>query len=107
MTYDQIIASLESLKDEARRRYKVELKGIFGSYARGEATADSDIDILVEFLTGATLLDLTGLGNYLEGKLQCKVDIVSQRALRKELEPNIYKDMVCVSNRSVTSSKLS
>lgn len=94
MMYDQIIASLNSLKDETLSRYKAELKGIFGSYARGEATSDSDIDILVEFLTGATLLDLTGLGNYLEDQLQCKVDIVSQRAVRKELEPYIYKDMV-------------
>jgi len=94
MKYDHIISSIKSLKDEARRRYKAELKGIFGSYARGEATADSDIDILVEFLAGATLLDLTGLGNYLEDKLKCKVDIVSQRALRKELQPYVYKDMV-------------
>lgn len=94
MTYNQIISNLKGLKDETRRRYKAELKGFFGSYARGEATADSDIDILVEFLAGATLLDLTGLGNYLEDKLQCKVDIVSQRALRKELEPYIYKDIV-------------
>ena len=94
MTYELLISNLKRLKDEARSKYKAELKGIFGSYARGEATADSDIDILVEFLAGATLLDLTGLGNYLEDKLKCKVDIVSQRALRKELQPYVYKDMV-------------
>ena len=94
MTQNQILEILESLKDEARKRYKAELKGIFGSYTRGEARESSDIDILVEFRKGATLLDLTGLGNFLEEKLQHKVDVVSPRAIRKELSYYIYKDMI-------------
>ena len=94
MTQKQILKILESLKDEINKRYKAELKGIFGSYARGEAKEDSDIDILVEFQKGATLLALAGLGNFLEDKLQRKVDVVSQRAVRKELRPYVYNDMV-------------
>lgn len=96
MTQNQIIEILEGLKNEVRQRYKADLKGIFGSYARGEDREDSDIDILVEFLKGATLLDLAGLGNLLEEKLQCKVDVVSQRAIREELTSYIYKDIVCL-----------
>jgi len=61
---DQILETLQSLKHEVHKRYKAELKGIFGSYTRGEAREDNDIDILVEFRKGATLLDLTGLGNF-------------------------------------------
>jgi hypothetical protein len=49
--------------------------------------------VLVEFLEGATLFDLAGLGDFLEEKLCCKVDIVSQRAIRKEIEPYIYGDL--------------
>ena len=94
MMQDHILETLQSLKHEVHKRYKAELKGIFGSYTRGEAREDSDIDILVEFRKGATLLDLTGLGNFLEGKLRRKIDVVSQRAVREELRSNIYSDMV-------------
>ena len=94
MMQDQILETLETLKDEVYKRYKAELKGIFGSYTRGEAREDSDVDILVEFRKGATLLDLTGLGNFLEEKLRRKVDVVSQRAVREELRSYIYRDMI-------------
>jgi uncharacterized protein len=94
MMQGQILQTLQRLKHEVHTRYKAELKGIFGSYARGDAGDDSDIDILVEFRKGATLLDLTGLGNFLEGKLGRKVDVVSQRAVREELSLSIYRDMV-------------
>jgi len=94
MTQNQILEILENLKDEVRKLYKVELKGIFGSYARGKERKESDIDILVEFHNGATLLDLSGLGNLLEEKLQHKVDVVSQRAVREEIKSYIYRDMV-------------
>ena len=90
MMQDQILESLQSLKHEVHKRYKAELKGIFGSYTRDEAREDSDTDILVEFRKGATLLDLTGLGNFLEEK----IGRVSQRAVRKELRSSIYSDMV-------------
>jgi len=49
MTKDQILKTLESLKPEVRRNYKAELKGIFGSYSRGDEQESSDLDVLVEF----------------------------------------------------------
>lgn len=60
----------------------------------GEQKKNSDLDVLVEFLEGATLFDLAGLGNFLEEKLGCKVDVVSQRALREEIKPYVYKDLI-------------
>ena len=78
MTTDEILKTLVSVKEEVRREFKAELKGIFGSYSRAEEKEHSDIDVLVDFFEGATLFDLSGLGNFLELKLQCKVDIVSQ-----------------------------
>jgi hypothetical protein len=70
------------------------LKGIFGSYVRGEESPGSDLDVLVEFDEGANLLDLVGLSNFLEEKLRCPVDVVPQSALRMELKTDILKETV-------------
>ena len=96
MTKEKIIDILNNLKVEVSEKYKADLKGIFGSYARGEQSQESDIDIIVEFHKGATLLDLVRLSNFLEDKLQTKVDVVSQRAIRKELEKTIYRDIIAL-----------
>lgn len=93
MTRSDILETLESLKDEVRQKYKAELKGIFGSYSRDEEKG-SDLDLLVDFMEGATLFDLAGLGNFLEEKLHCKVDVVSRRALKEETKPYIYDDLI-------------
>ena len=81
-------------KDEIRRRYKAEIKGIFGSYARGDFHADSDLDLLVDFDEGADLSDLVGLQQFLEEKLGCKVDLVSRRSLREELRTSVLDEMI-------------
>jgi len=96
MNQTEIVQLLTTLKKEIRQQYKAQIKGIFGSVARGEAQPDSDLDILVEFDEGATLLDLAGLGNYLEDLLHQKVDILSQRAVRDEIKDTIYSDLVPV-----------
>jgi predicted nucleotidyltransferase len=55
----EILSILKSLKAEIRQIYKAEVKGIFGSYVRGEQKEGSDIDVLVEL--DEAPLDLTGL----------------------------------------------
>ena len=94
MTKDEILEILERARNEARDKYRAEIKGFFGSYARGEENAESDLDVLVEFREGATLFNLTGLGNFLEEMLHCKVDVVSKRAVREEIAPYIYGDLI-------------
>ncbi|MEA3500274.1 MAG: nucleotidyltransferase family protein [Candidatus Marinimicrobia bacterium] len=91
-----ILKNLKSSKEIVRQQYKAELKGLFGSYARNEQTKNSDIDILVKFLPEATLFDLSGLGNYLEKILNTKVDIVSDRVIKKELKYYINNDLVSI-----------
>ena len=81
-------------KDEIRRRYRAEIKGIFGSYARGDFHADSDIDLLVHFDEGANLFDLVSLQQFLEEKLGCQVNLVSRRSLREELRASVLNEMV-------------
>ncbi|HMR50246.1 MAG TPA: nucleotidyltransferase domain-containing protein [Arachnia sp.] len=50
---------------------------VFGSVARGEAGPDSDIDLLVEFLPGASLFDLVAVELELEELLGRSVDVMS------------------------------
>jgi hypothetical protein len=67
---------------------------VFGSIARGEQRPDSDIDFLVDFEPGRSLLDLTGLWLDLEGVLGCKVDVISSRGLKPRLASEVMRDAV-------------
>ena len=75
--------------DEIKRRvmpvakkYNLAAVYLFGSYARGEATAESDIDLLVD-LTGSVIrgLNFVGLYNDLEEALGVSIDIVTADSL--------------------------
>jgi len=67
---------------------------VFGSVVRGEQTADSDIDILVELPRGKTLLDLVGLELDLEDALGREVDLVTYRSISPLLKDIILKEQV-------------
>lgn len=94
MTLMEIVTVLRQLREEARSQFKAELLGVFGSYARGEATAASDVDILARFLEGASFFDFVRLAEFLEEKLGIKVDLVSERAVRPELREQIIAETV-------------
>ena len=81
-------------KEEIRRQYKAEIKAVFGSYARGDFHADSDLDLLVDVDAGATLLDLVGLQHFFEDRLGCKVDVVTRRSLREELRAAVFSEAI-------------
>lgn len=65
---------------------------IFGSFARGESTKNSDVDILVKLANSKTLLDLVGLKMELEEALDKKVDIMTYNSIHPLLKKNILKD---------------
>lgn len=92
MSVTEILERLKCLKIEVRNKYKAEIKGVFGSYVRGEWKTKSDIDILVEFDEGANLLDFVGLSLFLEEKLSCHVDVVQESAIREEIKSNILNE---------------
>ncbi len=94
MDLENISTQLRKLRNVARKKYNAEIIGIFGSYARGEQDERSDIDVLVRFLEGATLFDLIELANFLEEKLNVKVDVVPIDGLREEIKENILADAV-------------
>lgn len=96
---EELARILTVLKHSAgliQQKYKATILGVFGSYVRGEQTHGSDLDLLVRFHEGATLLHLVGLGDFLEEQLGLKVDLVSERAVRPELKDRILQDVVLV-----------
>lgn len=94
MAKEDLLKTIGSLKDRAMNDYKAEIKGIFGSYVRGEETDESDVDVLVEFQHGADLFDFVGLSQFLEEHLSCKVDVVVLSSLREELKPHVLREVV-------------
>jgi predicted nucleotidyltransferase len=77
------------------RQYQVRELALFGSAARGEARADSDIDLLVEFLPEAHigLMDYAGLMLDLSKLLGRKVDLVSKNGLKPLIRASVLSEM--------------
>jgi predicted nucleotidyltransferase len=80
LTKQDILRHREQILSIARRYGATDLR-IFGSVARGDATASSDLDILVRFEPGRSLLDQGGLLMDLRELLGVNVDVVSEGAL--------------------------
>ena len=95
MKLEEIKKKLEKLKPILRRRFKVKVIGIFGSYAREEETSSSDVDILID-LYEPIGWDLVELKEFLENALGIKVDLVTMNALRPELKDKILKEVIFV-----------
>ena len=68
--------------------------GVFGSYARGEESFGSDLDLLVELPPGSSLLDLVGLQLDLAEELGVEVDAHTYRSLHPLLRDRILKEEV-------------
>jgi predicted nucleotidyltransferase len=68
--------------------------GIFGSYARNEARADSDVDVLVSFEPKQrTFENLYEVGETLEEVFQRKVDLVTEDSLSPHIGPHILREV--------------
>jgi predicted nucleotidyltransferase len=67
---------------------------VFGSVARGEADERSDLDFLVEMEPGRSLLDLGGLQADLEDVLRHRVDVVTERGLKKRIRERVLREAI-------------
>jgi hypothetical protein len=67
---------------------------VFGSVARGEGRPDSDVDFLVDLESGRSLFDLGGLLTELQALLGCKVDVITERALRPRVRERVKREAV-------------
>ena len=96
MDRDEALTLLRAHKSVLARRFGVVGLALFGSTARDEAVAGSDIDILVRFDGPATSKRYFGVQFYLEDLLSRPVDLVTDKALRPELHPYVEKEAVHV-----------
>lgn len=79
---------LQALKPVLADKYKVKNIGLFGSYAKGEQSDSSDIDILID-LQEPLGWGFFELKEYLESQLNRPVDLVTRNALKKQLKEKI------------------
>ena len=91
---EEIKLQLQTLKPTLKKRFKVETIDIFGSYARGEQTEKSDVDVLATYSEGADLLLVAGLRKYLRRKLHVKVDVVSKKFLNPTIKDQVLKESI-------------
>jgi predicted nucleotidyltransferase len=74
--------------------YGVREVRVFGSVARGEAGPDSDIDLLACLDPEVSLLRQAALVRHLQDLLGCRVDLVSERALRPRVRDRVLREAV-------------
>ena len=91
----RVLDLLAERRDELRC-LGVSSLAIFGSVARDEAVAGSDVDVLVEFTGTATFDRYMDLKFYLEDLLGLRVDLVTRKALKARLVPVVERDLVHV-----------
>ncbi|HEX9990785.1 MAG TPA: nucleotidyltransferase family protein [Chloroflexia bacterium] len=68
--------------------------GVFGSVARGEATPDSDLDLLVEMEPGRSLLDLSRLLLDLQDLVGSEVDVITDNSLHWYIRDRVLQEAV-------------
>ena len=96
MDRDQILSAIQQNQPELTN-LGVKSLAVFGSVARGEATVESDIDILVAFHGPVTFDRYMDLKIFLEDLLECPVDLVISDVLHPRVKPYVEQGAVYVS----------
>jgi len=76
------------------RRHGVTNPEIFGSAARGDDRAGSDVDLLVDFAPGTDIIDIIGIKRELEDVLGVPVDLVPRNGLKERVRSRAAKDLL-------------
>ena len=95
MSRDSVLELLNTHRTNFAQ-YNVQSLAVFGSVARDEARADSDVDILVNFNGPATFDGYMNLKFYLEDLLNCSVDLVTPKALKPKMKSYVEKEAIRV-----------
>jgi len=94
MTKEYILDFLKEHKEEFKKKYQVDTIGLFGSYARDEATPQSDIDLLVEMPSKFDLY--YDFKEYLEDIFKKNIDLGMKKSIRPLIAQSIKKDIIYV-----------
>ena len=94
-TKDEILSLLKESRAEFESRFKVRKLALFGSYSRGDQSAESDVDILVD-LPPSVGLEFVTLAERIEEILGRHVDLVSERALKPRMRETIEGELIYV-----------
>lgn len=95
-TLDDFKQVLSQSKPLLREQYQLTRLGVFGSYARGEQTAESDLDILIDYDKAPTLFQLVELRDYLSEQVGLKVDLVTKNGLKSRIQARVLSEVVYV-----------
>lgn len=93
---EHYMRELRRLLPELAEKYHVKSLEVFGSYAREEQSAESDLDVLVTFDEIPSLLTFIGLENHLSDVLGVKVDLVLKDSLKPRIGQRILREAVPV-----------
>ena len=87
------VGILKKYKKKIENDYAIEKIGIFGSYAKGNQTESSDIDIIVEF-RDSTYDNFIELAFYLEKLYGKKIDLITVKGLSPYILPSVEKEVI-------------
>jgi predicted nucleotidyltransferase len=88
-----ILKKLREHKPELLRKYPISKLGVFGSYARGEANENSDIDIAVE-ITGPMGLNFVQMADEIEDLFGRKTDVVPLRSIKPQYLESVQREII-------------
>ena len=91
---DEILATLRVALPGLRQRWPIRSLAIFGSVARGTASAKSDLDVLVEFERPLALSEFLALEDALSALVDRRVDLVARDALKPYIGRRVLDEAV-------------
>ena len=96
MNRDEVLNVLRAHKATLTQRFGVAELALFGSFARDQATDDSDVDVLVRFEVPPNWQCYFGAQGYLEDLLGRPVDLATNQDLRVEIRPYVEREVINV-----------
>ena len=91
---EELRARIAQALPELRQRHPIHTIGVFGSWARGEQTPESDVDLLVTFSKPVGFFAFLELKEELEALLRVRVDLVTPGGLRPQFGERVSRELL-------------
>jgi uncharacterized protein len=93
-TTDELRARLAAALPGLRAAHPIRSIGVFGSWARGEQTPESDVDLLIEFDGPVGLFEFFEVQGKLEDLLGMRVDLTTPGGLKPQIVEGVMRDLL-------------